>query len=56
MIPKYMKFICDSCFGLIKILYRKSRVNIVNDVVSVVNRSTIVHLNVAQRYLNGEGF
>jgi hypothetical protein len=28
----------------------------VDDVVSVINRSTIVHLNVAQRYLNGEGF
>ncbi len=56
MISEHMKFICDSCFGLIKILYHKSRVNTVDDVVSVVNRSTIVHLNVAQRYLNGEGF
>ena len=56
MISEHMKFICDSCFGLIKILYHKSRVNTVDDVVSVVNRSTIVHLNVAQCYLNGEGF
>src|SRR5690242_19954961 len=25
IIPEYTKFICDSCFGLIKILYQKSR-------------------------------
>ena len=53
MIPGHTKFICDSCFGLIKILYRKSKVNTVDDVVSVINRSTTVHLNTAQRYLNG---
>ncbi|CAG8546385.1 18298_t:CDS:2 [Dentiscutata erythropus] len=27
-----------------------------DDIVSIVNRSTTVNLNVAQRYLNGEGF
>src|SRR6266542_1705621 len=47
---------CDSCFGLIKILYRKSKVNTVDDVVSIINRSTTVHLNTSQHYLNGEGF
>ena len=56
MIPGHIKFICDSCFGLIKILYRKSKVNTVDDVVSIINRSTTVHLNTSQRYLNGEGF
>ncbi|RIB25065.1 hypothetical protein C2G38_2166867 [Gigaspora rosea] len=56
MIPGHTKFICDGCFGLIKILYRKSKVNTVEDVVSIVNRSTRINFNVAQRYLNGEGF
>jgi hypothetical protein len=56
MIPGHTKFICDSCFGLIKILYRKSKVNTLDDIVSVINRSTLVHLNVSQCYLNGEGF
>ncbi|CAG8475198.1 35724_t:CDS:2 [Gigaspora margarita] len=31
-------------------------VNTIDDVVSIVNRSTTVNLNIAQRYLNGEGF
>jgi hypothetical protein len=56
MIPGHTKFICDSCFGLIKVLYRKSKVNTIDDVVSVIDRSTTVHLNVSQRFLNGEGF
>ncbi|EXX61866.1 hypothetical protein GLOIN_2v1484099 [Rhizophagus irregularis DAOM 181602=DAOM 197198] len=56
IIPGHTKFICDSCFGLIKILYRKSRVNTVDDVTSIINRSTIVRLNTSQRYLNEEGF
>ncbi|PKY39571.1 hypothetical protein RhiirA4_415139 [Rhizophagus irregularis] len=56
MIPGHTKFICDGCFGLIKILYRKSKVNTVNDVVSIVNRSTTIQFNIAQRYLSGVGF
>ena len=56
MIPGHTKFICDSCFGLIKILYRKSKANTLDDIVSIVNRSTTVHLNTSQLYLNGEGF
>jgi hypothetical protein len=56
MIPEHTKFICDGCFGLIKVLYQKSKVNIVDDIVSIVNRSTANSFNVAQRYLNGEGF
>ena len=56
MIPGHTKFICDSCFGLIKIFYQKSKVNTVDDVVSIVNNSTTVCLNVSQRFLNGEGF
>src|SRR6266542_2427232 len=51
MIPGYIKFICDSCFGLIKIFYQKSKVNTVDDVVSIINHSTTVHLNSAQRYI-----
>ncbi|PKK70580.1 hypothetical protein RhiirC2_866099 [Rhizophagus irregularis] len=56
MIPGHTKFICDSCFGLIKIFYRKSKVNTVDDVASIVDNSTTVHLNASQRFLNGEGF
>jgi len=56
MIPGHTKFICDSCFGLIKVLYRKSKVNTVDDVASIINHSTTVHLNTSQRYLNGRGF
>jgi hypothetical protein len=56
MIPGHTKFVCDSCFGLIKILYRKSKVNTIDDVVSIVNRSTTVHLNTSQRYLDGKDF
>ncbi|RGB23822.1 hypothetical protein C1646_773957 [Rhizophagus diaphanus] len=56
MIPGYTKFICDSCFGLIKIFYQKSKVNTVDDMTSIINNSTTVHLNVSQHYLNGEGF
>ncbi|GES98234.1 hypothetical protein GLOIN_2v1484099 [Rhizophagus clarus] len=56
MIPGHTKFICDSCFSLIKVLYRKSKVNTIDDIVSIIDRSTTVHLNTSQRYLNGEGF
>lgn len=56
MIPGHTKFICDGGFGLIKILYRKSKVNTVDDVVSIVNHSTTINFNVAQRYLDGKGF
>ncbi|KAF0371053.1 chaperonin: PROVISIONAL [Gigaspora margarita] len=52
MIPEYTKFICDRYFSLIKILYRKSRVNTVDNVVSIINRSTTINFNVAQHYLN----
>ena len=43
MIPGHTKFICDSCFGLIKILYWKSKVNTIDDVVSIIDRSTTVY-------------
>ncbi|GES76448.1 hypothetical protein GLOIN_2v1673053 [Rhizophagus clarus] len=56
MIPGHTKFICDSCFGLIKVLYRKSKVNTIDNIVSIIDRSTTVHLNTSQHYLNGEGF
>src|SRR4051794_12300977 len=47
MISEHTKFICDECFGLIKILYRKSKVNTVDDVVSIVNHSTTNNFNIA---------
>ena len=56
MIPGHTKFICDGCFGLIKVLYRKSKVNTVDDVVSIINCSTTNNFNVAQCYLNRNGF
>jgi hypothetical protein len=56
MILRYTKFICDSCFGLIKILYWKSKVNTLDDIASIVECSITVHLNTSQHYLNGEGF
>ncbi|EXX56244.1 hypothetical protein RirG_217980 [Rhizophagus irregularis DAOM 197198w] len=56
MIPGHTKFICDSCFGLIKVLYRKSKVNTIDDIVFIINRSTTVHLNTSQRYINRKGF
>ncbi|RIA93944.1 hypothetical protein C1645_593442 [Glomus cerebriforme] len=56
MIPDHTKFICDSYFGLIKILYQKSKVNTIDDVASIINNSTTVHFNVSEHHLNEEGF
>ena len=56
MIPEHTKFICDSCFSLIKILYQKNKVNTVDNVVSIINHFTTVYLNSAQHYINEEGF
>ena len=56
MIPGYTKFICDSCFGLIKVLYQKSKINTIDDIVSIINHSITVHPNTFQCYLDGEGF
>ena len=47
IIPGHTKFICDSCFGLIKILYQKSKVNTVDDIVSIINHSTTNNFNIA---------
>jgi hypothetical protein len=38
------------------VFYWKSKVNAVDDMTSIVDNSTTVHLNVSQCYLNGEGF
>ena len=56
IIPRYTKFICNSCFGLIKILYQKSKVNTIDDIVSIINCFIIIHLNISQYYSNGKGF
>ena len=56
MIPGHTKFKCDGSFGLIKKLYRKTRVDCVDHVVEVVKRSSPAGLNKAQCYEGGKGF
>jgi hypothetical protein len=56
MVPGHTKFKCDGSFGLIKKLYRKTTVDCVDHVVTVVRRSSAAGLNKAQCYDNGKGF
>jgi len=56
MIPGHTKFKCDGSFGLIKKLYRKTRVDCLDHVVDVVKRSSPAGLNKAQCYEGGKGF
>jgi hypothetical protein len=56
MIPGHTKFKCDGSFGLIKKLYRKTRVDCVDHVVDVVKRSSPAGLNKTQCYEGGKGF
>src|SRR3954466_7865788 len=56
MVPGHTKFKCDSSFGLVKRLYRKTTVDCVDHVVDVVKRSSIAGLNKAQCYNGDEGF
>ena len=53
MVPGHTKFKCDGNFGMIKKLYRKTRVDYV---VSVVKKSSPAGLNKAQCYEGGKGF
>ena len=56
MIPGHTKFKCDGSFGLIKKLYRKTRVDCLGHVVDVVKRSSPAGLNKTQCYEDGKGF
>src|SRR6266542_5558716 len=54
MIPGHTKFVCDGCFGLIKIKYKYTCVNCKTDIVDIVNQSA--NVNIAKTYENGTGF
>ena len=56
MVPGHTKFKCDGNFGMIKKLYRKTRVDCLDNVVSVVKKSSPAGLNKAQCYEGGKGF
>ena len=47
MIPEHIKFKCDSSFGLIKKLYRKTSVDCIDHVVEIVKKSSSAGLNKA---------
>jgi hypothetical protein len=54
MIPGHTKFICDAEFGSIKKAYKDSRINTVDDVEMVINKSSIHNKSI--RYDNGIGW
>jgi len=56
MVPGHTKFLPDGYFGNIKTLFRKTRVNTVDDVEQVVNKSTKNGTNCAVRYDEGNGW
>ena len=56
MIAGHTKFKCDGNFGMIKKLYRRTRVDCVDHVVDVVKRSSPAGLNKTQCYEGGKGF
>src|SRR5205823_14676533 len=56
MIPGHTKFKCDGNFGMIKKLYRRTRVDCLYHVVSVVKKSSPAGLNKAQCYEGGKCF
>ena len=56
MIPGHTKFKCDGSFGLIKKLYRRTRVDCLDHVVEVVKKSSPAGLNKAQCYEGEKGF
>ena len=56
MIPEHTKFKCDSSFGLIKKLYRKTTVDCIDNIIEVIKRSSIIRLNKTQRYDARKGF
>src|SRR2546430_17683840 len=56
MIPGHTKFKCDGNFGMIKKLYRRTRVDCLDHVVEVIKKSSTAGLNKAQCYEGGKGF
>ena len=56
MVLGHTKFLPDEYFGNIKALYRKTRINTMDDVEKVVNKSTKNGSNHAIRYNNGNGW
>src|SRR4051794_16061101 len=56
MVPGHTKFKCDGNFGLIKKLYRRTRVDCLDHVVEVIKKSSPAGLNKAQCYEGGKGF
>ena len=55
MIAGHTKFKCDGSFGLIKKLYRKTRVDCLDHVHDVVKKSSPAGLNKTQCYEGGKG-
>jgi len=53
MIPGHTKFICDSLFEKIKKTYRNQKVNTVDDVEEIINKSS--KSNEGLRYNGGIG-
>ena len=56
MIPGHTKFKCDGNFGMIKKLYRRTRVDCLDHVVEVIKKSSPAGLNKTQCYEGGKGF
>src|SRR5215216_1078874 len=56
MIPGHTKFKCDGSFGMIKKLYRRTRVDCLEHMVEVIKKSSSAGLNKAQCYESGKGF
>src|SRR3954452_3345741 len=56
MIPGHTKFKCDANFGMIKKLYRRTRIDCLDHVVEVAKKSSPTGLNKAQCYGDGKGF
>ncbi|PKK61413.1 hypothetical protein RhiirC2_791838 [Rhizophagus irregularis] len=54
MVPGHTKFICDSFFGQIKIIYRNNKVNTIDDIEEIVNKSS--KNNEGIRYNGGIGW
>ena len=55
MIPGHTKFLPDGYFENIKTLYQKTRINTMDDVENVINKSTKNRANIALRYRKGTG-
>ena len=53
MITGHTKFSCDWCFGLVKRLYRRTKVDCLNDIAYVINQSSVG--NIAQLCGNERG-